>query len=407
MPISLARRLVAASLFTLPVAAVTASADVPWTYQGRLESDGQPALGPHEIRISVFATATASTALFTQTQTIDLEDGLFSATLTPTVSEAATAFDGSDRWIGVDIRRVGDAAFTALPRQRLAVTPMSASSLTLRGLNFFPVSQRLGLKATSPLARIDIQAGGDTNGASDEFAMAFQWWNGGFRHWVSTRHGTQANDAGNAMDFYLNNSATALGSSSPGNGNIRAMSLSAEAGGTLTTPRIVVSGSSAPIDLDVNGRIRTSVLEIIGGADIAEPFDITAACSAVGVAPGMVVSIDASRPGELRVADSPYDRGVAGIISGANGIAPGLTLRQEGQPVATGAHPVAMTGRVWVLADADASPIEPGDLLTSSEVPGHAMAARDADRSHGAVIGKAMTRLESGRGHVLVLVNLQ
>jgi len=35
------------------------------------------------------------------------------------------------------------------------------------------------------------------------------------------------------------------------------------------------------------------------------------------------------------------------------------------------------------------------------------MKATDRDRSHGTVIGKAMERLESGRGLVLVLVNLQ
>jgi hypothetical protein len=35
------------------------------------------------------------------------------------------------------------------------------------------------------------------------------------------------------------------------------------------------------------------------------------------------------------------------------------------------------------------------------------MKATDRERSHGAVIGKAMSRLQSGRGMVLVLVNLQ
>ena len=47
-------------------------------------------------------------------------------------------------------------------------------------------------------------------------------------------------------------------------------------------------------------------------------------------------------------------------------------------------------------------------VLTTSETPGHAMAATDAARSHGAIIGKAMTPLARGdKGVVLVLVNLQ
>ena len=40
--------------------------------------------------------------------------------------------------------------------------------------------------------------------------------------------------------------------------------------------------------------------------------------------------------------------------------------------------------------------------------PGYAMKALDADRSHGAVLGKAMTGLARGEtGLVLVLINLQ
>jgi hypothetical protein len=68
---------------------------------------------------------------------------------------------------------------------------------------------------------------------------------------------------------------------------------------------------------------------------------------------------------------------------------------------------VALSGRVYCLADASHGPIEPGDLLTTSDNPGHAMKATDPDRSHGAVIGKAMTPLAEDQGLILVLVNLQ
>ena len=47
------------------------------------------------------------------------------------------------------------------------------------------------------------------------------------------------------------------------------------------------------------------------------------------------------------------------------------------------------------LVDARASG-EIGDLLTTAQTPGHAMSASDSTRSHGAVIGKAMTRLTAG-----------
>jgi len=49
----------------------------------------------------------------------------------------------------------------------------------------------------------------------------------------------------------------------------------------------------------------------------------------------------------------------------------------------------------------------PGDLLTTSDTPGHAMRATDRTRAYGATIGKAMSSLKDGRGLVLVLVSLQ
>jgi hypothetical protein len=163
------------------------------------------------------------------------------------------------------------------------------------------------------------------------------------------------------------------------------------------------TNTAGGIALRVDGTASTKVLQITGGGDLAEPFEITAAHS---IQPGMVVAIDPDRPGRLRITDKAYDRTVAGIISGANGINPGLTMRQEGT-VADGAHPVALTGRVYCWVDASNGPIEPGDLLTTSATLGHAMKVTDHAKAQGAIIGKAMTGLERGKGLVLVLVTLQ
>lgn len=162
------------------------------------------------------------------------------------------------------------------------------------------------------------------------------------------------------------------------------------------------------VDSNGDGVMETDVLKINGGADIAEPFNINVDHDAVqdDVVPGMVVSIDPTNVGELRLSTSAYDRTVAGIISGAGGVKPGMTLQQPGT-LADGKHPVALTGRVWCYVDATQAAINPGDLLTTSGTPGHAMKVGDHDKAQGAIIGKAMTSLESGRGLVLVLVTLQ
>jgi hypothetical protein len=49
----------------------------------------------------------------------------------------------------------------------------------------------------------------------------------------------------------------------------------------------------------------------------------------------------------------------------------------------------------------------PGGLLTTSDISGYAIKVTDYDKAQGAIIGKAMTRLNEDRGQVLVLVALQ
>lgn len=149
----------------------------------------------------------------------------------------------------------------------------------------------------------------------------------------------------------------------------------------------------------MNMFVRT--LTITGGADLAEPFQMSHA----NIPEGSVVIIDEEHPGQLKQSTQPYDTRVAGVISGANGINPGLSLRQEGK-LADGQN-VALTGRVYVRADASYGAIKPGDLLTTSPTPGHAMKVNDHIRAQGAVLGKAMSALNDGKDMVLVLVTLQ
>jgi hypothetical protein len=163
--------------------------------------------------------------------------------------------------------------------------------------------------------------------------------------------------------------------------------------------------------LDVNGNARVGVLQITGGADFAENFEVSEATSSgedatPKVEPGMVVSLDPASPGKLALSAQAYDRRVAGIISGAGGVKPGMVMSQEGT-LAHGKRPVALSGRVYCWVDASQGAIEPGDLLTTSNTPGHAMKAVDAAKAQGAIIGKAMTGLKDGKGLVLVLITLQ
>ena len=64
-------------------------------------------------------------------------------------------------------------------------------------------------------------------------------------------------------------------------------------------------------------------------------------------------------------------------------------------------------GKVYCKVDATSSPIEIGDLLTTSPTKGHAMKAEDPYKAFGAVIGKALGTIKDGLGMIPVLVALQ
>ena len=173
---------------------------------------------------------------------------------------------------------------------------------------------------------------------------------------------------------------------------------------------LINSAGSQTITLDAsdasgNGKITTQVLQITGGSDLSEQFDINAATGVLQ--PGLIVSIDPAHPGELALSREAFDKKVAGVISGAGGVKTGMLMGQAGTK-ADGKHAVALTGRVYCWVDADAGgAVTPGDLITTSATPGHGMKAGSDARASGALIGKAMSSLASGKGLVLVLVSLQ
>lgn len=157
-------------------------------------------------------------------------------------------------------------------------------------------------------------------------------------------------------------------------------------------------------DSSGEGKITTQVLQITGGSDLSEQFEIET--SEGELKPGTIVCIDSANPGHLIPSTQAYDQTVAGIVSGAGGVKPGMLMGQQGT-AADGKHPVALSGRVYCLVDASQSAIHPGDLITTSDTPGHGMKAQNQRKARGAIIGKAMSSLEKGKGLVLVLVSLQ
>jgi uncharacterized protein YaiE (UPF0345 family) len=167
-------------------------------------------------------------------------------------------------------------------------------------------------------------------------------------------------------------------------------------------------GTTTPeTKLDVAGNVivrsaSTSaiLIELGEGLDYAEGFDVSDESQ---ITPGTVLVIDAENAGQLAISQVPYDRKVAGIVAGANGL---------GSAVRLGAgqydFDVALAGRVYCNVDTTYGAIQPGDLLTTSPTPGYAMKVTDHEQAQGAILGKAMQPLKQGeKGQILVLVTLQ
>lgn len=143
-----------------------------------------------------------------------------------------------------------------------------------------------------------------------------------------------------------------------------------------------------------------AILELGEGLDYAEGFDVS---DQGEILPGTVLVIDPDQPGKLTVSNTPYDRKVAGIVTGAKGLGSGVRLGVDQFD-----YDVALAGRVYCSVDATYGEVSPGDLLTTSPTPGYAMVVKDYGKAQGAILGKAMEGLPKGeRGQILVLVSLQ
>ena len=139
---------------------------------------------------------------------------------------------------------------------------------------------------------------------------------------------------------------------------------------------------------------------ILRNADCAEDFEVQ---EDEDIEPGTVMVIGENS--RLCTSRKAYDRAVAGVVAGAGACRPGIVLgRKEG---AGNALPIALVGRVFCKVDAGYGVVNVGDMLTTSPSPGYAMNAAEPLKAFGAVIGKALGSLKSGKGLVPALIALQ
>ncbi|MBN2015702.1 hypothetical protein JW766_02620, partial [Candidatus Dojkabacteria bacterium] len=163
---------------------------------------------------------------------------------------------------------------------------------------------------------------------------------------------------------------------------------------TTSTVYYTLCSDSETVDEDSNNTIEEiyfTLYEVNNAADLAEVY--ATSDTTLGIAE--VVSLDPELDAGVKRAEGNYNDDVLGIISTKPALAIGGTDNSGKSGV-----PVALTGRVPVKVTTSNGAIQPGDFLTTSEIPGVAMKATKS----GYVIGKALTGLEEGEGVVLVFV---
>jgi hypothetical protein len=117
-----------AVIFVVMAAADRASAlSGGFTYQGRLQQSGAPANGTCDLRFSLYDQAASGTQIGASDLQVGVavQNGLFTVLVDEPGYFGSAAFDGSDRWLQVDVRcPSGTGSFTTLgPRQQLTATP--------------------------------------------------------------------------------------------------------------------------------------------------------------------------------------------------------------------------------------------------------------------------------------------
>lgn len=291
---------------------------------------------------------------------------------------------------------------TVSPGQRLSV---ANGSLTLDNLAFVSSMRNAVNNYTNAFfggALVDNGNGTYTVGTD-----------GGSNYFAAVRMDNQGGNAG-AINFYTG--ATTGGTSY----SISNTQLSSYQRMTIVGSNVGIRTASPTAPLEVNGDIKlTSGSEhhlifsdgtvqshawdgVLESADYAESVDVTGERNSFE--PGDLLVINGSQEGLFQKSTKPYST----LISGVYSTKPGALGRQKPRSVPRDKEvPMAMVGIVPTKVSTENGPVHAGDLLVSSSTPGYAMKGTNRKKLTGAVLGKAMGSMESGKGVIQALISLQ
>ncbi len=397
-----------------------------FTYQGRLTDDGSPANGEYDFRFELYDAASggAQVGSMVSKENTAVTDGLFTVEL----DFGSGIFTGDARWLEIGVRPgASGGLFTTLtPRQALTpapyalglrpgaqviseesggdaiyaeITTSSGTGMVGRATassgNNFGVR---GLTDSSGGTGVFGWAGSTTSGTDGRPYGVYGYSNSGHGvygqtlgdwNWVSGVYGEACMDHANGVTGW--NTAAGIGVyawSEEGTGMV------VKSGGSVFKGYDISPSENLRFQVTNAGDVHADGTYSSPASDFAEMLP-----AVEGLEPGDVLVVGSD--GQLLRSSSTYDASVMGVYSTQPGFIGGSDEEMENP----GEVPLAIVGIVPVKASAENGPIAPGDLLTTSSTPGHAM--RAGHFVGGTIIGKALEPLEEGTSVIRMLVTLQ
>ena len=152
----------AALVVMVAVAGVAGAQPTAITYQGLIESKGERAAGPVDLRVRLYDALVGGAQHGPQLSfdAVTLTDGTFTLAMDFGVSPYVP---NADRWLEIDVRTVGEASFTTLaPRQALTAVPFAMNT---RGI-FVDEQGQVGVATSAPNAMLHVKGSFHAGGLS-------------------------------------------------------------------------------------------------------------------------------------------------------------------------------------------------------------------------------------------------
>lgn len=422
------------------------SAAIPggWiSYQGKLLKNGLPWNGPINITFRLYTVSSGGAAWWTETQTVYVQNGLFSVLLGAVnpLTTSAVNFQHQE-WLGIQPE---GASAELTPRQPLTVAPYAMNlmpgatlvdsnpaggynySLWVSSVNhegFYAESDAgYGITGRATAAdQVGVYGRSMGNGNGAHGVKGISSGTSGLCPAGITECGSAlyAYASGDAYGVYVYGQNRSSLISIQGNNAYYAAwfkSLIAPNGKGLYT-----DGESRFDDYVTFGAGKSGYVVEVALNDGDEPLERGDVVAISGFAAPVIGQIPAPR---VRKAAEVSATGMIGVVDvlylpcdttipleagqGCGGFEPEITLIQPGQYLAV----VTLGAYGWIKADASAGPIRPGDLLTASSRAGYTQKAVPLTvqgvtfYAPGTTIGVALGALDKGTGMIPVFVSVR